>query len=127
MAKEPKADPGEEHLRRVRRICFAMPETMEKLSHGAPTFFARGKRVFTMFVNNHHNDGHVAVWIPAAPGLQATLIRTSPKTYFKPPYVGVKGWIGIEMDSIDDEELAMHISDAWRMVAPKAKKFRRDA
>jgi hypothetical protein len=116
---------GEEHLRRVRRICFGMPETMEKLSHGAPTFFARGKRVFAMFVNNHHNDGHVAVWIPAAPGLQAMLIRTSPKTYFKPPYVGVRGWIGIELDGIDDEELAMHISESWRLVAPKAKTLRR--
>ena len=107
-------------------MCFGMPETMEKLSHGAPTFFARGKRVFAMFVNNHHNDGHVAVWIPAAPGLQAMLIRTSPKTYFKPPYVGVKGWVGIELDAIDDEELAMHITEAWQMIAPKAKASRRN-
>jgi len=95
-----------------------MPEATEKLSHGEPTFFVR-KRVFAMFANNHHNDGHIAMWIPAPPGLQAMLIAASPETYFKPPYVGVSGWVGIELASIDDEELAAHILEAWRMVAPK--------
>ena len=118
-AKRPsKPNTAEDHLRRVRRICAAMPETTEKLSHGEPTFFVR-KKVFAMFSNNHHNDGHVAVSIPAEPGLQAILIETSPETYYKPPYVGVRGWIGIELDSISDEELASHIHDAWRLIAPK--------
>jgi hypothetical protein len=113
-----KTDPGEEHLRRVRRICSALPEVTEKLSHGEPTFFVR-KKVFTMFANNHHNDGHIAVWIPAPPGMQAMLIKSSPQTYFKPPYVGVKGWIGIELQHISDEDLAAHIAEAWQMIAPK--------
>lgn len=121
MAKRPKSDTGEDHLRRVRRICSAFSETTEKLSHGAPTFFAR-KKVFTMFLNNHHNDGHIAVWIPAPPGLQAILINQSPETYFRPPYVGGSGWIGIELDNIGDEELASHIHEAWLMVAPKTLK-----
>jgi hypothetical protein len=96
-----------------------MPECTEKLSHGEPTFFVR-KKVFAMFSNNHHNDGHVAVWIPAEPGAQATLIQMAPETYFKPPYVGVKGWVGIELDSIGDDELASHIREAWRMITPKS-------
>jgi len=118
MAKERKSDISEQHLRRVRRICAAMPETSEKLSHGEPTFFVR-KKVFAMFANNHHKDGHVAVWIPAAPGLQAMLIKASLRTFFKPPYVGVRGWVGIELDSIGDEELVYHLFQAWRLVAPK--------
>ena len=122
MAKQPKSDPGEDHLRRVRRICSAFPETTERLSHGAPTFFAR-KKVFTMFLNNHHNDGHVAVWIPAPPGLQAMLINQSPEAYFRPPYVGGSGWIGIELDKIGDEELASHIREAWQLAAPKTLKM----
>ncbi len=101
-----------------------MPESSEKLSHGEPTFFVR-KKVFAMFANNHHKDGHVAVLLPAAPGLQAMLIHTSPETYFKPPYVGVRGWIGIELDRIGDEELAVHIRDAWRLIAPKSLKTTR--
>ena len=126
MAKERKADSHQEHLRRVRRICSAMPETTEKLSHGEPTFFVR-KKVFTMFANNHHNDGHIAVWIPAPPGLQALLIHDAPETYFRPPYVGVRGWVGIELSAIGDAELAEHIREAWRLVAPKTLRTAGDA
>lgn len=95
-----------------------MPGATEKLSHGAPTFFAqKDKGVFAMFVNNHHNDGHVAVWIPAAPGFQEAMIRSSPKTFFRPPYVGVKGWVGVELDQVGDEELSSLIQEAWRLAA----------
>lgn len=80
------------------------------------------KRVFCMFANNHHNDGHVAVWIPTEPGLQATLLRSEPKKYFYPPYVGVSGWIGIELNEVSDEELAAHVVDAWKMMEAKQKK-----
>jgi hypothetical protein len=113
-----KSDVDGEHLRRVQRICTALPEVTEKLSHGEPTFFVR-KKVLTMFANNHHNDGHIAVWIPAAPGVQAALIGASPQTFFKPPYVGVRGWVGIDLDSISDDDLAFHIQEAWRLIAPK--------
>ena len=118
MADKQKTDSSEEHLRRVRRICSAMPGASEKLSHGEPTFFV-AKKVFAMFDNNHHNDGHIAVWIPAPPGLQAMLINSSPDTYFRPPYVGIRGWVGIELDRIGDEDLASHIREAWGLVAPK--------
>lgn len=98
-----------------------MPDITEKISHGEPTFFVR-KKVFVMFANNHHNDGHIAVWIPAPPGVQSMLIAASPHTFFKPPYVGVRGWVGIELDGIGDEELACHIREAWRLIAPKGSK-----
>jgi hypothetical protein len=109
---------SQELLERVRRICKALPETEERLSHGEPTFFVRNK-VFAMFANNHHNDGRIAVWLPASPGLQEVLIESSPETYFKPPYVGVRGWIGIELDRVSDEDLTFHINDGWRLIAPK--------
>ena len=121
MTTERNSDNGGEHLRRVRRICLALPGTSEKLSHGEPTFFV-GKKVFAMFANNHHNDGHIAVWIAAALGTQEMLISTSPKTFFKPPYVGVRGWVGIELEAIGDEELASHIREAWELVASKTLK-----
>jgi len=110
--------PGEDHLRRVRRICDALPETTEKPSHGEPTFFVR-KKVYAMFANNHHDDGHIAVWVPVAPGLQGVLIKTEPDKFFRPPYVGVRGWVGIELDRIGDEELTLLLSEAWQLIAPK--------
>ena len=117
-AKEPGSDPGDEHLQRVRRICGTLPGVTEKLSHGEPTFFVH-KKVFTMFANNHHDDGHIAVWLPAPPGQQAMLIHSEPAKFFRPPYVGVRGWIGIELEAVSDEELAFHILEAWRMIAPR--------
>jgi hypothetical protein len=117
-AKKAKPDEGEKHLERVRRVCMALPETVEKISHGEPTFFVR-KKVFAMCSNNHHNDGRVAVVLPAAIGLQAALIEASPRKFYKPPYVGVRGWIGVELNRVDDEELAFHIHEAWRLIAPE--------
>ena len=52
--------PFARQLQRVRKICLSLPDATEKLSHGEPTFFVK-KRVFAMFSNNHHSDGHVAV------------------------------------------------------------------
>jgi hypothetical protein len=123
-AKGVKSPLGEEHLQRVRRICNTLPETTEKLSHGEPTFFAK-KRVYAMFANNHHNDGHVAVWIAAPPGLQAMLVKNEPGKFFRPPYVGVYGWIGIELAAVSDEELRTHLVEAWRIITEKQKPRRK--
>jgi hypothetical protein len=121
MERKQRSDNPEEHIRRVRRVCAAMPESSEKLSHGEPTFFVR-KKVFAMFSNNHHDDGHVAVLIPVPPGMQSLLIEDAPETFYRPPYVGVKGWVGVELARIGDEELAALLRDAWRLVAPKRLK-----
>lgn len=109
---------SDRQLERVRRICLALPETSERLSHGEPTFFVH-KKVFVMFADNHHGDDHIAVWLPVPPGVQATLIESSPRIYFKPPYVGVRGWVGIELDRISDDDLDYHIHTAWELIAPK--------
>ena len=114
----PARPASEKQIERVRRICLALPETTEKLSHGEPTFFVR-KKVFAMFSNNHHNDGHIAVWVPAAAGIQAMLIEGAPKTFYRPPYVGVRGWVGIELAYINEKDLTFHIRQAWRLIAPK--------
>jgi hypothetical protein len=111
-------DSDEKHLARVRRICAELPESTEKPSHGEPTFFV-GKKVYVMFANNHHSDAHIAIWIPVAAGLQPVLIETDPQKFFHPPYVGVRGWVGIELSQIDDEELTSFIHNAWKLIAPK--------
>jgi len=112
----------EAQLERVRRICATMPSVSEKVSHGAPTFFVeRDKGVFVMFVDNHHADGHLAVWLPAPAGLQSALIEDAPAIYFKPPYVGSSGWIGIELGQIRDEALEIHVREAWELAARQKK------
>ncbi len=105
-------------LERVRRICAGLPETSERPSHSVLRFLVRGK-VFAMFADNHHGDGRSAVWLPAPPGMQHELIASAPAVYFRPPYVGARGWVGVELDRIGDEDLAFHIHTAWELVAPR--------
>jgi hypothetical protein len=110
-----RSSDGEEHLTRVRRLCLSLPGASEKPSHGEPTFFVK-KRTFAMYSDNHHKDGHISVLIPLAPGHQEMLIQMSPHIYYRPPYVGVKGWVGINLNEIDDEALAVHIREAWELI-----------
>ena len=110
---------AEAHIDRVRPLALAQPGASEKVSHGEPTFFV-AKRVFVMFANNHHSDGHTAIWIPAPTGAQAAMIEEAPEMYFKPPYVGVKGWIGVELTRTSDAILAELIRQAWQLTAPRA-------
>jgi hypothetical protein len=119
-----KRKPFARQLQRVRRICLALPDAIEKFSHGEPTFFVK-KRVFAMFSNNHHKDGHVAVWLPASPGLQEALIEEAPATYYRPPYVGTSEWVGIELDQVANDALAAHIRQAWQLIVNKETKEKR--
>ena len=105
-------------LARVRRLCAKLPSVSEKLSHGTPTFFVeKDKGVFAMFADNHHQDGHLALWVPVKEGLQPLLIEDAPGTYYKPPYVGSSGWVGIELDQIRDDALQEHLREAWNIVS----------
>ena len=103
-------------LKRLRRLCLSMPGAIEKISHGEPTFFTP-KRVFAMFANNHHGDGHVAVWLPVGPGAQDALIEEAPQIFFRPPYVRPAGWIGVEMARLDDDWLGSLVREAFQLMA----------
>ena len=108
-----------EPLERLRRLCLAPPGTSERLSHGEPTWFAGGQRVFVMYANHHHDD-RVACWLAAPPDAQRVLVGSAPARYFRPPYVGHRGWVGVWLDvEVDWDELADLVMDAYRTVAPK--------
>ncbi|HEX6701341.1 MAG TPA: MmcQ/YjbR family DNA-binding protein [Gaiellaceae bacterium] len=109
----------EETLAGIRKICLALPETSERLSHGAPTFFVRGKRSFLMVLTNHHGDGRFAIWCAAPEGMQAMLVEADPEKFFVPPYVGHRGWLGVRLDrGVDWDELAGIAEDAYAEIAP---------
>jgi hypothetical protein len=112
-------------LERLRKICLALPESSERLSHGEPTFFVgakegKGGKVFVSFTNDHHGDGIVGITFPAAPGAQATLIEADPRRFYRPPYVGPSGWVGLRLDVDPDwEEVAEFAEESYRLVAHK--------
>jgi hypothetical protein len=106
-------------LRRIRELCLALPETSERLSHGHPTFFVREKRAFLMVLDNFHGDGRFALWCAAEEGVQEMLVEADPERFFRPPYVGHRGWLGVRLDrGIHWDELAGIVEDAYVEVAP---------
>jgi hypothetical protein len=117
---------AERALARVRTICLAFPEVTERLSHGAPSFFVREKRSLATFANDQHGDGILGLWCPAFPGVQHELVEAEPERFYRPPYVGPSGWVGVRLDrDVDWEEVAAIVTDAYRKVAPKrlARRF----
>jgi hypothetical protein len=110
------ADVAYEH---VRQICLGFPAAEEKLSHGAPSFHVRGK-MFLNFVDDHHGDGNVAVWCKSTLDEQRRLVASDPGRFYVPPYVGVKGWLGVRVDEAHADwiELAILVEEGWRSVAP---------
>jgi predicted DNA-binding protein (MmcQ/YjbR family) len=103
---------------RLRQLCLALPLATERLSHGEPTWFVNGKKTFVMFANHHHDD-RLAFWCAAPPGAQETLVDAQPDRYFRPPYVGHRGWLGVWLDvPVDWGEITDLVEDAYRQVAP---------
>ena len=106
-------------LARVRKIIGAWPETSEKLSHGAPTWWG-GKKTFATIHDDHHGDGRLALWIKSTADAQEDLVAMDPETYFVPPYVGPSGWVGMRLDpGVDWGAVARLLEDGYRMVAPR--------
>lgn len=106
-------------LGRMRRIVAQWPETDERLSHGAPTFWG-GKKTFANFHDDHHGDGRRAIWMKAPPGMQGELVDADPELFFVPPYVGPSGWVGLRVDrDVDWRMVEALLEQAYRLVAPK--------
>jgi hypothetical protein len=106
-------------LDRLRRICLALPETTERLSHGEPIWFVRDKKTYAMYAERHHDD-RLGFWCPAPPGGQEALIAECPERFFRPPCVGWRGWVGMRLDvPVDWAHVAEIIEEAYRVVAPR--------
>lgn len=104
---------------RIRSMCMSLPGVTERLSHGAPAFFA-GKQFLMLWPDGHHDSHFPHLWCAAPPGAQDELVTTEPDRFFRPPYVGTRGWVGVRLDrGVDWDELAAICEDAFRAVAAK--------
>jgi predicted DNA-binding protein (MmcQ/YjbR family) len=111
---------GKNAVAKLRAICLALPEAVEKTSHGAPTWFAGKGKVFAMLDDHHHGAPHLSVWLPAGLGAQEGLIASDPERYFRPPYVGPSGWVGVVLDTKPDwAVVGWLVEQAYRLVAKK--------
>jgi hypothetical protein len=108
-------------LARLRALCRALPEHHEVTAWGEPTFRVRNK-LFAMYASagTHHGGGRPAVWIKAKSENQAAMLALRPDRFFRPPYVGPSGWVGVWLDGpVDWDEVGALLTDGWRLTAPK--------
>ncbi|GII78985.1 phosphoribosylglycinamide formyltransferase [Sphaerisporangium rufum] len=106
-------------LAELRRRCLALPEAAERPSHGEPSWFVGGKKLFVMFADHHHDD-RLAFWCAAPPGAQEALVAAHPARFFRPPYVGHRGWLGVYLDvPVDWAEIDELVTEAFLAVAPR--------
>ena len=110
---------------KLRAICLALPDTTEKLAWSEPTWRVRGK-LFAQLDNHHHGAEHLAVWLPAPLGEQEAMIFTDPARFFRPPYVGHRGWVGVRIDRRPNwTVVARLVKQAYGLVAiPRATRYR---
>lgn len=109
-------------LDRASAICLALPEATTKLSHGSPAFQVAGKKMFAYFVAYKHGDDNIALWLKTS-GLdeQAMLIEADPDIFYRPPYVGVAGWVAMRLDggAPDWDAVEDRVRASYRLVAPR--------
>lgn len=104
----------------VHALCLAFPDTEVVESHGSPNFKVAGK-TYATFTVNHHGDGRVALNVASPAGAQQLYTEMEPEFYFVPPYVGHKGWLGIELNNgIPWSSVIKRTAEAWEHVAPAA-------
>jgi hypothetical protein len=116
----PRRRPARTPVDRLRAICLALPEATEKLAWGEPTWRVRGK-LFAQLDDHHHGAEHLAVWLPAPLGEQEAMIFADPQRFFRPPYVGQRGWVGVRIDRRPDWTVVTRlVEQAYRQVAPPA-------
>ena len=117
MAMAAQGTSSDHLVERVRHLCMAFPRTQERLSHGEACWFVGGKRMFVMFADHHHDD-RVAFWAAADDGVQRHLVEDEPDHFFRPPYVGPRGWVGMWLDDRPDwDRVELLVEEAWRCIA----------
>jgi predicted DNA-binding protein (MmcQ/YjbR family) len=103
----------------VREVCLSFPEAEEFDSHGSPNFRVRKGRIFATYLVNCHGDGRVALWLNSPPGAQQAYVASAPKHFFVPPYVGPKGWVGVNLDQgLSWKKIAALVREAYENTAP---------
>lgn len=104
---------------RLRGVCLALADAAEAEAWGDPTFRIGGK-IFAMIKTG---DGRISIWCKAPPGSQEVLVGAEPETFFVPPYVGSKGWVGMRLDRDPDwKDVSALVDRSYRLVAPKRRR-----
>lgn len=105
---------------RIEALCLALPEAAVERSGNHAGFTVRRRR-FAWFLDDHHGDGVAGVVFKALPGEGEALLEAGRDRFYRPAYLGSRGWVGVRLDTpaVDWDEVAELLADSYRLVAPK--------
>ncbi len=132
MAHPIMYDEDDPWLGRLRELCARLPDTVEKVAHGRPTFRAGEKgRVYAYFGGSvkqpgGHERHDAGLMVKPDPAERAAL-EQSGRTWY-PAYLGPSGWLGLDLDdpALDWEEVAELLDASYRQVASRTLLARLD-
>jgi hypothetical protein len=102
----------------LRLLCLALPDVEERVSHGEPAWFVHGRMFVTLW--DHHHDDRVAFLTAAPDGAQEALVASEPGKYFRPPFYGHRGWIGMYLDRrVDWAEAGARVAEAHALISAR--------
>ena len=123
MAHTRMYDDSDPVIKKLRELCFSLGDVIEKEAWGECTFRAAGGSMFAMTDNNHHGSGHVAVWIKAPAMAQEVLVHSDPRRFFRPPYLGHKGWVGVRLvGKVNWKDVVAILKDGYQLSAPNSRR-----
>src|SRR5262249_46863941 len=113
-------DVSDDVLARLSAVALELPEAKREQSGRHAAFRVRG-RTFAYFLDDHHGDGIVGLTAKAAPGVAERLVADDPGRFYRPAYLGHRGWVGLRLDTpdVDWEEVTGLVVESYRLCAPK--------
>ena len=107
-------------IAKVAKIALAFPEAT-RVDHASHAQFLVKKKTFGYFLDNHHGDGIVSVCCKLFPGDNHSLVKSDPKHFYLPAYLGTRGWIAYRLDvgKVDWAEVIELLKTSYVLCAPK--------
>lgn len=107
--------------RQVRELCLALPGVEERVTNPRHSAFQVRGKTFCYYLDDHHGDGRLTAQVKLGLEAQEVLVSADPGRYFRPPYVGHHGWVGVYLDNgpVDWEQMRDFIAESYRRTAPR--------
>lgn len=120
MAAHPQTYSDEDpHLGDLRQVCLALPEAVEVMAWGRPTFRngPKGKMFAVFGADEERSPFHVIF----KPDPEDRVALEQDERFFAPRYFGPGGWLALDLTAaaVDWSEVAELMAGSYRQVALK--------
>jgi predicted DNA-binding protein (MmcQ/YjbR family) len=111
---------SKERLVRLTALCLALPSVTCEDKSDYLRFLVK-KKVFAYCLNDHHGDHITSVCCKVLAGDNERLVKSDPRKFYLPAYIGSRGWVGLRLDlaTVDWTEVKELVRGSYSQVATK--------